>query len=239
MKMARSVVIVLSWCAFGCGGGETSTRVLVSADTGGTVTLGSEQSSLEIPPAALGGDTEVVLKRADRAKLPALDDVARMLEIEPRGTVLEGLATLTIELDAPVSDGQPVAVHQLGDQGWVDLGSIVVSGTSVEASIEAFLPVAVTVGKTDVTPGGGYRIVGTAVWGGDKSPAKELPIELWQGESKLTETKTDSEGKYSFVDLTPGDYVVVLTHMAECPAKHPVTVSADKATELDIIVCGG
>lgn len=229
----------LSFALGACGGTDApSTTVEISAAEGGTISLGSKESKLEIPAAALAEDTEVTLKVADRSTLPALDNMAEALQIEPAGTVLSTSANLTIELATAPAEGQPVAVHQLLDGVWVDLGSIVVTGKLVQASIAVFGPVAVTVVPKDVPPGDGNRIVGKATWG-DGSVASSLPIELWTNDRKLTETLTDAEGKYSFVDLTPGSYGIVLTPMAECPANYTVTVSADKATTLDIVVCGG
>lgn len=221
-----------------CGGSDDpSTTVAITAAEGGTVSLGSKESKLEIPAAALAEDMEVTLKRADRSKLPALDNIAEVLQIEPAGTSLSTSAALTVELANAPGEGQPVAAYQLIDGTWIDLGSIIVTGKLVQASISVFGPVAVTVVPDKTPAGDGNRIIGKATWG-DGSVASSLPIELWQNDRKLTETTTDAEGMYSFVDLTPGSYGVVLTMMAECPANYTVTVTAEKATTLDIVVCG-
>jgi hypothetical protein len=236
IRKALLTVFCSSVCfAVACGGSdETSSAVTVAAEKGGTVELNNDWT-LEIPPKALTKDTEIVLTVAKAADYPKLDDVAKVLRIEPEGTVLGSMATLKIT-QAKAQD-QIVKVHQLIDGAWKLASSPEIKKSDLEVVISQLGPIAVTVKTIKDTPANGNRIVGTAVWR-NESPAAKLPIELWKGESKLTSTTTDAEGAFSFIDLSPGDYEVVLTSAAECPAKHPVKVTAQAPTKLDIVVCG-
>ena len=66
-------------------------------------------------------------------------------------------------------------------------------------------------------------------------PVANATVELRQNESKLSETVTDAQGDFQFVDLSPGVYTLFLFH--ECEVTETVQVSATEATEVNIGLC--
>ena len=221
------------------GGGGSASDVVVAVE-GGTVAANANQ--IEIPANALSEDTEVSLIVDSITSFPALEGAQNtVLRIEPEGQVLEVPATVTIAagLASDVA-AERVTVSQLynvdGVMSWRQIETAIsVVGGNVTASVSRFAPLAVVVASAVVTPGGN-AIEGTVAWG-DGSPVDSAPVELWQGESKLTETTTDAEGGFGFADLTAGTYSVRIDY--ECMVTEAVEVTASAPTQVTITLCGG
>jgi hypothetical protein len=238
MMIERSVLVLsVAAAALACGGGSPSVEeeVVVSAERGGTVSL--EQSVLRIPAQALAMDTAVSMRLDPIEGLPPLQDAHDdVLAIEPAATTLTIPATLVLDLGGPVEPGQVAAAHHLVDGAWSPVASEVVSGGLVQISITALGSFAVT--RRDETPDGGdgNQILGTLRWAtGD--PVGGAPVELRQGGSPLTDTVTDGQGGFRFVDLAPGEYELAVSY--ECELTEKVAVEADAPTEVELVLCQG
>lgn len=220
----------ISALTFACGAPSTEVSKTISAETGGSISL--DDSILEIPAAALAVDTEVSMRLdliGDFAALAdAHDDV---ITIEPAAIALAVPGTLTLDLGGPVELGESVVAYHLVDGGWAALETEIVPGGRVRTSVTSLGSYAVT---RRAATGDGNRIAGVLRWGtGD--PVDDAPVELHQDGARLTDTVTDPQGGFGFVDLTPGEYQIVVSF--ECDLEETVSVSADEPTEVELVLC--
>jgi len=129
-----------------------------------------------------------------------------------------------------------VSVFQLRDvdgvTGWSPVESSSDAETGdVSVSVSRFAPLAVAVTEASSAA----EIRGTLSWGsGD--PAAEAPVQLYQGDTLVTETTTGADGSFSFADLEPGTYRVVVDY--ECTIDEAVDVAAGDVEELALTLCG-
>jgi hypothetical protein len=226
--------LALTTAAAGCNGSSTSA---ISAAEGGTVTASTHD--VAIPAMSLATDTEVTVETADASGYPELEGaLPEVLRIEPEGTVLEVPATVTIHADfTGAGADDSVSVYQLRDVDGVSTWSPMESSTDAETgdvtvSVSRFAPLAVTV----TAASSAAEIRGTLSWGsGD--PAAEAPVQLYQADTLVTETTTGADGSFSFADLEPGAYRVVVDY--ECSLDEAVEVAAGDVEELTLTLCGG
>ncbi len=230
---ASSLIVALSLTA--CADDRPATSVVVSAATGGTVSLGNTE--LAVPAMALANDTEIMLTTANKADFPELTgaqpDVVR---IEPLGTTLEFAATLVIDVSGAPS-GASLSAAQLreieGEMVWTTIATeLPVSNGLATVSITTFAPLAIV---SPPVVGGGNVIRGTISWG-DGSPAANAPIELYVGETKQTEILSDSQGAFQFADVSAGSYSLRVNY--ECTINEAVEVSASEPTVVTLTLCG-
>lgn len=239
----RRVGIILSGFVFvlACGGETTSppaqTSELVSAATGGSLTLAGKQTTLEIPANSLAEDTTISIASGDFTNLPQLVSARdEVLTIQPAGLTLELAATVVLGLGAPVQEGESFKVMLLVDGEWQRLEvATLVSGGLVSAKTNKLGTLALVVEKE--TPPAPGQIRGTLTWSGG-SPIANFPILLYQGETKLTQTMTSDEGKFSFVDVSVGTYTLMSGDGAECPVEAEVQVTTEKSPEVTLVMCG-
>lgn len=229
----KLTVLAFSISAFtlACGSPATEVSKTISADTGGSISL--DDSVLQIPAAALAVDTEVTMRLDSMGGFAALEDAHHeVITIEPVATTLAVAGTLTLDLGGPVESGERVVAYRLVDGAWSALETEVVSGGLVQTAVTSLGSYAVT--RRAATTGGGNRIAGVLRWGtGD--PVADAPVELHQNGARLTEILTDAQGGFGFVDLSPGEYQIVVSF--ECDLAETVSVSADEPTEVDLVLC--
>lgn len=214
--------------------------MLITPEAGGTITLGANE--VTIPPNSLAAATEVVLMTSPLSTLAALENgVGEALILLPEGTTLERAAVVTLPVDPSLLvEGAEVSVKQLvsgdGVMIWTDLSSeLNASAGEVIVSVTRFAPLAVVV-ETSVVAGGNV-INGTIAWG-DETPVGMAPIDLFEsgGASPLTSTMSAEDGTFSFGDLSPGDYRIVVDY--ECLIEEDVTVTADAPSNVSLTLCG-
>lgn len=231
-----ALTLVLSGVLVACGGTEPSSALIAAAE-GGIVTSSTHQ--VAIPAAALATDLEVTLEAVSASDYPVLEGGRpEVLRIEPEGTSLERAATVTIRGDfVGASEGERVSVVQLatgdGVSTWAPIESTrdVASG-DLSVPITRFAPLAVVV--TPASSGGGIQ--GTIRWG-DASPAADAPLALVIDGETVDSTVADASGAFSFSDLAPGAYRIVVDY--ECTIDQAVTVAAGETTTQDLVLCGG
>jgi|GEM_PF-4330061 hypothetical protein len=235
---------ILSACIFvaACGGEATSpqpaeTSELVSAATGASLTLEGKLTSVNIPANSLAEDTTISIATSSFSDLPELASARdEVLTIQPEGLTLELAATVVLGLGAPVQEGESFKVMLLNDGVWQRLeGATLMSGGLVSAKTTTLGTLALVVEKQ--TPPAPGQIRGTLGWS-NGSPIANFPILLYQGETKLTETKTDEEGKFSFVDVSAGSYTLMTGEGAECPVKAEVEVTSEASPDVELVMCG-
>ena len=230
--MRTIFVLSLSLLAVGCGD-DASTEVteVISAAAGGTISL--EASVLRIPAAALQVDTEVSMRLDPIADLaPLADGHDLVLTIEPAATTLAVAASLTLDLGGPVAAGERVTAYHFVDGAWAALESQEVSGGLIQTSVTGLGSFALRRETPDL--GGGNQIVGTLRLN-DGSPVGGAPVQLFVSGSPLADTVTGDSGAFTFVDLSPGAYTLVVSF--ECELSQDVTVTAEAATEVDLVLC--
>jgi hypothetical protein len=109
--------------------------VKVSADKGGTVSLGA--AALDIPAGSLSGDTEVTLEKVTPGSdLPDSKSVTGMLyDFGPDGTMFDPPATLALPVEGTAASGQTAVVSWLDEKAgaWVDLDTKVTDGKASAA----------------------------------------------------------------------------------------------------------
>lgn len=238
--MGLSVITALCMMAGCADDTRMAEPMLITPEAGGTVSLGAIE--VVIPPMALAAATEVVLMTSPLSTLEALEDgVGEALIMEPAGTTLELPATVTLPVDPSlIVSGAEVSVKQLvsgdGVMIWTDIPSeLNASAGEVIVSVTRFAPLAVVV-ETSVVAGGNV-INGTIRWS-DESPVDMAPIQLLEsgGASPLTSTMSADDGTFTFADLSPGTYTLVVDY--ECLIEEEVTVTADAPTNVSLTLCG-
>jgi hypothetical protein len=132
-----------------------------------------------------------------------------------------------------------VTVAQLApagaDAGWLFVESERDLATGgVTASVLRFAPLAIVVEPGEVV-GDAARVEGTLSWG-DGTPAANAPVQLFFRDAELATAETDLEGRFSFSDLEPGLYVVVVRY--ECDLSETVEVSTGEVARLALTLCG-
>jgi hypothetical protein len=109
--------------------------VKVSADKGGTVSLGT--AALDIPAGSLSGDTQVTLEKVKPgAALPDSKSVTGMLyDFGPDGTTFDPPAALSLPVEGTPASGQTAVVSWLDEKSgsWVDLDTKVTDGKASAA----------------------------------------------------------------------------------------------------------
>lgn len=222
--------------ASACGSTEPSTARVVAAE-GGTVIASTHR--VTIPAASLPADTDVTLETTSADAYPTLAGaLPEVLLMRPEGTLLERAATVTIGggfIDADAA--ARVSIAQLatadGVSTWQPLESSRDATTGdVTLSVTRFAPLAVVVIETS----GGTGIQGTIRWG-DASPVAMAPIQLFLGTTAVTTVSSDAAGAFSFSDLAPGAYRIVVDY--ECMLDQAVVVTAGEVTTQDLVLCGG
>lgn len=73
-------------------------------------------------------------------------------------------------------------------------------------------------------------LAGRVVRARDSQPVANTPVQIAETGAKTT---TNAQGAYSFEDLKPGAYTVVVTPSAALPMQHKVTIAAAKTTHDD------
>ena len=171
------------------------------------------------------------------ADLPALEGAnAEVLLLEPRGTILEIPAAVTLDAGfVNATAEQTVHVHQLVEVdgvAWVRLESARGADGSVTTAVDRLAPIAVVVSD----PAAGGSIAGTIAWGSGE-PASGAPIALMQGETEVATTTADAAGAFSFTGLASGSYALVVNY--ECMINQGVSVTEGGTSEVSLTLCGG
>lgn len=213
--------------------GSGSGAQLIPADQGGSVSLNANE--VTIPPNSLMEDTSVSLSLAPSSSFPGLDNAPpNVLVLEPRGTVLSTPATVFLT----ASDPSTVSVRQFvegdGEAFWRTLEHVNQPG-GVQVSVQRFAPLALVPVPIDVPVANEIR--GRVTWA-DGSAVANVPVELWTAgaDGPLTTTTADSDGAFSFADLSSGDYRVRVN--VECDTSVDATVSGSTPTEVTLVLCG-
>lgn len=60
-----------------------------------------------------------------------------------------------------------------------------------------------------------------------------ISVDLMQGATKISDTHTDEEGKFTFTDIPAGEYSIVVMSPIHQPVHQPITVEEDDES-LDI-----
>lgn len=239
-KLGLSMIAVLCMTAGCADDTRMAEPMLITPEAGGTITLGANE--VVIPPQALAAATEVVLMTSPLSTLEALENgVGEALILLPEGTILERAAVVTLPVDPSLLvEGAEVSVKQLvsgdGVMIWTDVAAELNASTGeVIVSITRFAPLAVVV-ETSVVAGGNI-INGTIRWG-DEAPVGMAPVQLFEsgGASPLTSTMSAEDGTFTFADVSPGSYTIVVDY--ECLIEEDVTVTADAPTNVSLTLCG-
>lgn len=225
--LARSTLLIS--CALLAACANETAGAVIAADTGGTVS--SDAADIVIPAASLAEDTEIMLSVGEAEDIPELENARVILDLQPRGTVLETAASVTIRgSEIGANEGERIAVFQLLD-GWLPIEHTVGAEGDVTISVTRFQPVGVTVSEA---PSGG-TIEGTISWSsGD--PAGGAPIELWQGDSMVATVTSDDLGAFTFTDLESGTYAIRVNY--ECTIDQAVGVAAGETETVQLTLCG-
>lgn len=208
-----------------------TTSTVIEASTGGTVS--SSSAEIQIPALSLAEDTEVAIGTADQSELPPLEGVRVIVDLEPRGTVLETPASLTISgSEIGAGDGESVSTYQLLD-GWLPIEhQLDADSGDVTVTVTRFQPVGVVVSEA---PTGG-TIEGTIRWGSGDVVAM-APIELWMGDTMVSQTSSDANGGFRFTELDSGTYSLRVNY--ECMIDQAVGVAAGSTETVELTLCGG
>lgn len=224
----------------GCGdddGGNGTNGVLITAAQGGTVSMETDETSINIPPNALSEDTMISIEYGSLSEYGSLENAReRVLEIAPEGLVLGSPASVLIDPGQPaISGGQIVTVVQFIDGGWsAEKPATVVSGGLVSASISVLAPLAVVV-TTPTGPTG--TISGTVIHFYTEMPLEGITFKLMSGAEELASATSDASGLFQFEEVPVGTYTVHadVTEDQNCyddPVDKEAVVTEDQTTNV-------
>lgn len=230
LRIHRALIALTGLLALAACSNETSGGAIIVAAEGGTVTTSAVDVS--IPAASLAEDTEIsIVTSSSSEELPELEGLRLLVELEPRGTVLETPASVVIRAsEIGAGEGESVAVYQLLD-GWLPVEHSERSGGDLEVPVTRFEPIGVVVREA---PSGG-AIDGTIAWG-DGMPVDGAPIELWMGDTMVSTTSSDANGAFSFADLESGSYSLRVDY--ECQIDQGVSVVEGDTASVMLTLCG-